>query len=82
MPGGGAWNLRARKSRLRPAEPEALTARRKRRKRAGAVGACSVNAEDPRGVAVTRSVRKRPKEQGHLRKKNNVSKADEGSFCQ
>lgn len=48
IPGGGARNLRARKNRLRRAEPEALPARRKRRERAGAVGACSVNAEDPR----------------------------------
>lgn len=30
------------------APPEALPARRKQRERAGAVGACSVNAEDPR----------------------------------
>lgn len=48
IPGGGARNLRARKNRLRRAEPEALPSRRKRRERAGAVGACSVNAEDPR----------------------------------
>lgn len=48
IPGGGVQNLRARKNRLRRAEPEALPARRKRRELAGAVGACSVNAEDPR----------------------------------
>lgn len=69
--------------------PEARLARRKRRMPAVAVGACSVNAEDPQsegqGVAVERAVRKKtqePKEQGNLRNGKNVSKAAEGGFCQ
>lgn len=49
-PGQGRAESADREEQAAPrrAEPEALPARRKRREWAGAVGACSVNAEDPR----------------------------------
>lgn len=73
-PGRGRVESAVPEEQAAPRRPEARLARRKRRMPAGAVGACSVNAEDPQsegqGVAVERSVRKKtqgPKEQGNLR---------------